>query len=172
MPEPASTIQTRLREGNIRFLRVVWCDNGNVIRGKAIHIDALTRQLEGGTAGGVGCRRRSRRFRWWRTRWPPAAAGAGGGGVAGARLGDVADAPLCPRAGQGNGRHGDRWPALALVCTQFLRRMVQRAADQGFTIKAAFEPEFYLLRREARSLSPPIRRPLRPPWRWIVIKRW
>lgn len=155
MPEPASTIQTRLREGNIRFLRVVWCDNGNVIRGKAIHIDALTRQLEGGTAGGVGLSAAQQAI--------PVVADA----VApGSGLGPVGEVWLVPdwetlqmlpyAPGQARAMgdmvtDGQPWPWCA---RQFLRRMVQRAADQGFTIKAAFEPEFYLLRRDGALTLP------------------
>ncbi|MEA5451345.1 glutamine synthetase family protein [Leptolyngbya sp. CCNP1308] len=148
MPENASTILTRLREGKARFVRVVWCDNGNVIRGKAIHIDALTRQLEGGEAVAVGLSAAQQAI--------PVVADA----VApGSGLGPVGEVwlvpawetlqmlPYAPGQARVMGemvKDEQPWPWCA---RQFLKRMVQRASDQGIAIKAAFEPEFYLLRR-------------------------
>ncbi|MFP5213221.1 MAG: glutamine synthetase, partial [Acidobacteriota bacterium] len=37
-----------LDEANVKFVRVLWCDNGNVIRGKAVHRDRLSAYLEHG----------------------------------------------------------------------------------------------------------------------------
>ncbi|MBW4484176.1 MAG: glutamine synthetase family protein [Tildeniella torsiva UHER 1998/13D] len=155
MPENASTILTRLREGKVRFVRVVWCDNGNVIRGKAIHIDALTRQFEGGEAVAVGLSAAQQAI--------PVVADA----VApGSGLGPVGEVWLVPAwetlqmlpyaPGQARVlgemvKDDQPWPWCA---RQFLKRMVQRAADQGITIKAAFEPEFYLLRRGDNNSLP------------------
>ncbi len=34
-----------LKSGGIKFLRIMWCDNGNVIRSKAIHIPSFKRHL-------------------------------------------------------------------------------------------------------------------------------
>jgi len=34
-----------LKSGGIKFLRIMWCDNGNVIRSKAIHIASFKRHL-------------------------------------------------------------------------------------------------------------------------------
>ena len=35
-----------LKSQGIRFVRIIWCDTGNVIRGKAIHIDTLAERLD------------------------------------------------------------------------------------------------------------------------------
>lgn len=160
MPENASTILTRLRDSKVHFVRVVWCDNGNVIRGKvirgkAIHIDALTRQLDGGEAVAVGLSAAQQAI--------PVVADA----VApGSGLGPVGEVWLVPAwetlqmlpyaPGQARVigemvKDGQPWPWCS---RQFLKRMVQRAADQGFTIKAAFEPEFYLLRQGDSDILP------------------
>ncbi|PZU94863.1 MAG: glutamine synthetase [Leptolyngbya sp.] len=155
MPENASTILTRLREGKARFVRVVWCDNGNVIRGKAIHMDALTRQLEGGEAVAVGLSAAQQAI--------PVVADA----VApGSGLGPVGEVwlvpdwetlqmlPYAPGQARVMGemvKNGQPWPWCA---RQFLKRMVQRAADQGLAIKAAFEPEFYLLKQRDQDSLP------------------
>lgn len=140
-----------LQNHHIRFVRVVWCDNGNVIRGKAIHIDALARNL----ATGVGLSAAQQAI--------PVVADA----VApGSGLGPVGEVWLVPdwstlqvlpyAPGQarviGNMvRDGQPWPWCG---RQFLRRMVQQAADLGLTIQAAFEPEFYLLRRQGDAIMP------------------
>ncbi|PSR17541.1 glutamine synthetase [filamentous cyanobacterium CCP3] len=155
MPENTAAILVRLRESNTRFVRVVWCDNGNVIRGKAIHMDALARQLERGEACAVGLSAAQQAI--------PVVADA----VApGSGLGPVGEVWLVPdwstiqslpyAPGQarviGNMVKDDQpWPWCA---RQFLIRMVQRATAQGLTIKGAFEPEFYLLRKEGEKILP------------------
>ncbi|MGB3201958.1 MAG: glutamine synthetase family protein [Nodosilinea sp.] len=152
---PENTLLARLRLNNTRFVRVVWCDNGNIIRGKAIHIDALTRQLEEGGTCAVGLSEAQQAI--------PAVADA----VApGSGLGPVGEVWLRPdwttlhdlpyASGQARVmgemvRDGQPWPWCS---RQFLKRMVQRAAQQGFTIQAAFEPEFYLVRREGEQILP------------------
>ncbi|PSN75995.1 glutamine synthetase, partial [filamentous cyanobacterium CCP4] len=155
MPENTAATLARLQESNIRFVRVVWCDNGNVIRGKAIHIDALARHLERGEACAVGLSAAQQAI--------PVVADA----VApGSGLGPVGEVWLVPdwstiqslpyAPGQarvmGNMVKDDQpWPWCS---RQFLLRMVQRATAQGLTIKAAFEPEFYLLRKDGEKILP------------------
>lgn len=146
--EWATALQARLREADIRWVRVVWCDNGNVIRGKAIHLDALTRQLSAGRTCGVGLSAAQQAI--------PVVADAV---AAGSGLGPVGEVWLVPdwetlqmlpyAPGQARVvgemvKDDQPWPWCS---RQFLRRLVERAAEQGFTLKAAFEPEFYLLRR-------------------------
>ena len=41
-------IKKRLKDANTRFLRILWCDNANVIRAKAVHIDYLDDCIENG----------------------------------------------------------------------------------------------------------------------------
>jgi glutamine synthetase len=150
-----ATILTHLREHNIRFVRVVWCDNGNMIRGKAIHIDALTRQLEAGMTGGVGLSAAQQAIP---VVADAVASGSGLGPVGEVWLvpdwGTLQMLPYAPGQAQVLGemvKDGQPWPWCS---RQFLRRMVQRAAAQGVTIKAAFEPEFYFLRREGDRILP------------------
>ncbi|MGB5974666.1 MAG: glutamine synthetase family protein [Nodosilinea sp.] len=147
-PEPAA-ILTHLQERNIRFVRVVWCDNGSLIRGKALHIDAVARQIESGGSCAVGLSAAQQAI--------PATADAV---AAGSGLGPVGEVWLVPdwrtlqslpyapgqaRAIGEMGRDGQPWPWCS---RQFLKRVVQQAAEQGIVVKAAFEPEFYLLRRD------------------------
>jgi len=140
-----------LKSQGIRFVRVVWCDNGNVIRGKAIHIDSLADRME----VGVGLSAAQQAI--------PVMADA----VApGSGLGPVGEVWLTPDwstlqplpYAPGQARvFGDMvvqekpWPWCS---RQFLKRMIQRAADVGIGLKAAFEPEFYLLRMEEDIIHP------------------
>jgi len=39
-----------LEDAKVRFVHVLWCDNANVIRGKAIHIGALPGHAEHGVS--------------------------------------------------------------------------------------------------------------------------
>jgi len=43
-----SALSTSLAAAGIRFIRILWCDNANVIRGKAVHVGALPRFQEHG----------------------------------------------------------------------------------------------------------------------------
>ncbi|MGF1570933.1 MAG: glutamine synthetase family protein [Nodosilinea sp.] len=140
-----------LRETDIRFVRVVWCDSGNVIRGKAIHIEALADCWEIGV--GLSAAQMA----------VPVVADA----VApGSGLGPVGEVwlvpdwstfqvlPYAPGQGRVMGnmvKDGQPWPWCP---RQFLMRMVERAAVLGLTVKAAFEPEFYLLRRQGDAVLP------------------
>ncbi|MEO1068455.1 MAG: glutamine synthetase family protein [Cyanobacteria bacterium J06638_6] len=156
MPDNAATIQAWLQEQDIRFVRVVWCDNGNLIRGKAIHIDALTRQLDQDPTGcGVGLSAAQQAISVVADAVAP---GSGLGPVGEVWLVPAWETlqrlPYAPGQARVMGemvKDGQPWPWCG---RQFLRRMVQRAADQGLTIKAAFEPEFYLLRRDGDLIQP------------------
>ncbi len=155
MPENASTILTRLRNSKVHFVRVVWCDNGNVIRGKAIHIDGLTQQLEGGESVAVGLSAAQQAIPVMADAVAP---DSGLGPVGEVWLvpdwGTLQMLPYAPGQARVMGemvKDGQPWPWCS---RQFLKRMVQRAADQGVAIKAAFEPEFYLLRRGDSGVLP------------------
>jgi glutamine synthetase len=144
-------IKTTLEARGIQFVRLVWCDNANIIRGKAIHIGALVDRLE----FGVGLSAAQQAI--------PVMADA----VApGSGLGPVGEVWLTPDwstlqdlpYASGHARvigtmvtDHQPWPWCS---RQFLKRMVQQAALVGLTIKAAFEPEFYLLRVEGDTILP------------------
>lgn len=132
-------------------MRLVWCDNANVIRSKAVHVDALPKP-EG---WGIGLSAAQQAI--------PVMADA----VApGSGLGPVGEVwlvpdwstlqilPYAPGQARVMGdmvQGGQPWPWCG---RQFLRRMVQQAAAAGLTVKAAFEPEFFLLRQEGNDIRP------------------
>lgn len=140
-----------LKSQGIRFIRVIWCDSGNVIRGKAIHIDALADRM----AMGVGLSAAQQAI--------PVMADA----VApGSGLGPVGEVWLIPDwstlqplpYAPGQARvfgdmvaKGEPWPWCS---RQFLKRMIRQAAAGGIELKAAFEPEFYLLHMEEDIIRP------------------
>jgi len=133
--------EQKLPEGT-SFVRFLWCDNANVIRGKAVHVT----QLEHYRQHGVGISAAQQAV--------PAtvdapAPGAGFGPVGEVRL--VADwstlMALPYAAGHARVlgdmvRDGKPWP---LCPREFLRRMAAEAARLGLEVQAAFENEFYLL---------------------------
>lgn len=131
-----------LAEQQIQFVRVLWCDNANVIRGKAFHIGFLSEHEEQGVSLSVA------------QQAVPVMADAV---VPNSGLGPVGEVWLVPDwstlnplpYAPGHARvmgdlfyQGDPW---ALCPRIFLRRMVAAAEDLDLQIVAAFENEFYLL---------------------------
>ena len=143
-------VLSRLRQTDVQLARFLFCDNGGVIRGKAVHVDDLEHRL----SAGVGM---------------PAAVqalnsldqpqGVDGMGPAGeVRLVPDPDTfvvlPYAPRAGalltDMLTVDGQPWEA----CPRgFLKRTIRRAMSHGFQIRAAFQPEWSLaLRAEDRYI--------------------
>jgi len=147
----ADSLIDTLKNQGIQFVRVVWCDNGNVIRGKAIHIDALA----GREMIGVGLSAAQQAVPVMVDAVAP-----------GSGLGPVGEVWLVPDWSTlqplpyalGHARvlgdmvsQGEPWP----WCTrQFLRRMMHQAGEIGLIIQAAFEPEFYLLKGDTGGITP------------------
>lgn len=141
-----------LCDRHIRFIRLLWCDNGNVIRGKAFHRSTFEEHRQ----HGIGISMAQQAI--------PATADVV---VPNSGLGPVGEVWLTPDWGTlavlpyalGHARvmadltlHGEPWP----LCPRgFLRRMVARAEAMGLQVMAAFESEFYLLRRgEDGAIAP------------------
>ncbi|MBN2431369.1 MAG: glutamine synthetase [Acidobacteria bacterium] len=139
-------IMQSLKDKDTRWVRIIWCDNANIIRGKAFHIHTLADHLTDGI--GISVAQQAvpvmadavvpetgisavgeiwLRPDWGTLRFPPYAPGHA------CVIGDMYDGAqpwkLCPR--------------------HFLRRMIRRAAEFDLEIHLAFENEFYLLREGA-----------------------
>jgi glutamine synthetase len=139
-----------LENQGIRFVRILWCDNANVIRGKAFHTYFLTEHQDQGIGISVAQQAIP-------VMYDAVAEGSG--------LGPVGEVWLAPDWSTLNAlpyaasharvmgdivtRDGAPW---ALCPRGFLRRMIAQADQLGLTIKAAFENEFYLLRPD--NLTP------------------
>lgn len=151
-PPPPVELPDWLSRQGVQFVRVLWCDNANILRAKAIHIGALERHL----AYGVGISAGQQAVPviadavvpdsglgpvgevWLRPDWstlrvlPYAPTHA-------RVLGDMVQPGSTP------------WPWCG---RDFLRRMIEQAAGLGLEVKAAFEPEFYLFRQVGSEILP------------------
>jgi len=139
-------LKQTLNEAGIKFVRILWCDNANVIRAKAAHIDCLDDCIK----NGVGITMAQQALPVMYDSVIPESG-----------LGPVGEVRLMPD-----------WPTMTLLpyaeghaqvlsdmvvsetgkvwghCPRgFLRKQVHKLKEKGLTIQAAFENEFFLLRR-------------------------
>ncbi|HBE21587.1 MAG TPA: glutamine synthetase [Cyanobacteria bacterium UBA11149] len=145
----------KLRENldnlGIRFVRILWCDNANMIRGKAVHRSCLSEYFTHGV--GISAAQ-------------PAIPIIYDAPAPGSGLGPVGEIRLIPDwhtftplpYTKGHGRvigdmvlNGIPW---SFCPRHFLKRMVADAQSEGLDIIAAFENEFYLLRKTAGGIIP------------------
>ena len=143
-PEP-------LNDAQVKYARILWCDNANVIRGKAIHGKRINAYLKHGV--GISAAQQA-----LPVMFDAPAPGSGLGPVGEIRL--VPDPqtlnmlPYAPGHAQFMGdmvRDGNPWSCCPRY---FLKRMLAAAAAADLTIMAAFENEFYLLQPETDRLVP------------------
>lgn len=138
-------------EAGVRFVRILWCDNANIIRGKAIHRGALSDYLHSGV--GIAAAQQA-----VPVMYDAPVAGSGLSPVGEVRL--VPDwttlmpLPYAPNHARVIGdmvKDGDPWN---LCPRNFLKRMIAEAQREGLEVVAAFENEFYLLRQTAAGIVP------------------
>jgi glutamine synthetase len=140
-----------LEASGVRWVRILWCDNANVIRAKAVHTTVGFDYFK----HGVGVTTAAQAL--------PVMADAV---VAASGLGPVGEVRLIPDWStftplpyapgharvMGDFMSGGRpW----VHCPRhFLRRMLAEAGREGITVRAAFENEFYLLRTGPDGIEP------------------
>ena len=156
-----------LKSGGIKFLRIMWCDNGNVIRSKAIHIPSFKRHLHNNGWEELKSEEFICKLEQAVTLTCAAAAVDSGFDepVPEAELEPVKEIQLVPD-----------WDTLTILpyaeghaqtianmmidgvevpwelCPRaLLRRSVKKAADMGYEIKCGVELEFYLFDEEVYS---------------------
>ncbi len=144
-------VKKTLQQAGIKFVRILWCDNANIIRGKAVHIDMLSHYFDHGvgiSAGQQGVP----------VMYDAVMPETGLSPVGEVRL--VPDwstlkmltyAPGHARVMGNMVLNGKPW---AMCPRNFLMRTIATAKSQGLLVKAAFENEFYLLRQTAKGLEP------------------
>jgi len=148
-------LKQKLKDANIKFIRILWCDNANVIRAKAAHIDFLDDCIK----NGVGITMAQQALP---VMYDSVIPESGLGPVGEVRLmPDWATMTLLPYA-EGHAQvlsdmviseTGKVWEH----CPRgFLRKQVQKLAGLGLVIQAAFENEFFLLRRTADGALEPV----------------
>jgi glutamine synthetase len=138
-----SKLSQVLRDQGTRFVRILWCDNANVIRGKAFHIGFLAEHVE----HGIGISMAQQAIP---VMYDAVAPDSGLGPVGEVWLtpdwSTLSPLPYAPGHARVMGNivyEGKPWP---LCPRSFLKRMIAQAEAEGLRIKAAFEHEFYLVR--------------------------
>ncbi|MBF2047718.1 MAG: glutamine synthetase family protein [Leptolyngbya sp. IPPAS B-1204] len=144
-------VRSALEAENIRFVRVLWCDNANVIRAKAFHVDFLAEHQTQGV--GISIAQQA-----IPVMYDAVAAGSGLGPVGEAWLvpdwATLNPLPYAPGHARVLGdmvKDGQPWSLCPRSC---LKRVLAQAAAENLQIKAAFENEFYLLRLTETGLQP------------------
>ena len=137
------TIASELKHQGIEFVRVLFCDNANIIRGKAFHLETLAEHWRSGVSIAVAQQAIPVMYdvvtpatgltpvweAWLVPDWST-----------------LKILPYAPTHASVLGemyRFGEPWSCCP---RNFLKRAIAFAADLGFTVKAAFENEFYLLK--------------------------
>jgi len=147
---PGDIVRTANEQG-LQLVRLLYCDNGGVIRGKSTHVGQLARRM----SSGIGLVKGMQSFTSLDTLAPDATYGP----VGEIRLVPDPDTfvvlPYAPRSGQmiASMVELDHQP-WALDPRNFLQRMVGEAAAKGLAFDAAFENEFYLAYRRDVGYAP------------------
>ena len=140
-----------LDRAGVQFVRILWCDNANVIRAKAVHINRLSTYLSHGV--GISAAQQA-----LPVMYDAPVADSGLGPVGEIRLiPDWETWSLLPYATSHARVMGDMvleeqpWSCCP---RHFLKRAIEAASKEGLEVKAAFENEFYLLQRSAEGIVP------------------
>jgi glutamine synthetase len=147
-------LKQKLKDTGVKFIRLLWCDNANIIRAKAAHIDYLEEYIDNGVGITVAQMALP-------VMYDSVVADTGLGPVGEIRLmPDWSTLTMLPFA-EGHAQvlcdmiisnTGDVW---AHCPRGFLKRQIGRLEKLSLILKAVFENEFFLLRRnDAGELEP------------------
>ena len=141
-------LKRKLKDAGIKFVRILWCDNANVIRAKAAHVDCLEDYID----NGVGITMAQMALP---VMYDSVVAETGLGPIGEVRLmPDWSTLTMLPYATDQAqvisdmviSETGKVWEH----CPRgFLRRQIQELETHGLTLKAVFENEFFLLSKTA-----------------------
>jgi len=147
-------LKQTLIDAGIKFVRILWCDNANIIRAKAAHIDYLEEYIDNGVGITVAQMALP-------VMYDSVVAETGLGPVGEVRLmPDWSTLTILPFA-EGHAqvlsdmiisKNGHVW---AHCPRGFLKRQVDRLEKMGLMLKAVFENEFFLLSRNAQGALEP-----------------
>jgi glutamine synthetase len=139
------------RDANLQLVRFLYCGNDGVIRGKACHADLLESYLE----SGIGLTVAMQSFTMLDHLVPEGSFGPVGEVRLTPDLDSFAMLPYAPRSGRLfcslTTLDGNPWGPCP---RSFLGRMIERAGTRGVLLKAAFENEFVLARRDGDRYVP------------------
>lgn len=146
-----SEIRQTLEQQNIRFVRVLWCDNANVIRGKAFHTGFLAEHETQGISIAIAQQAVP-------VMVDAVAPDSGLGPVGEAWLvpdwSSFSPLPYAPGHARVMGDMVRAEQPWTLCPRGFLKRMIAAAAAENLQVLAAFENEFYLLRLDGGAIVP------------------
>ncbi|NET53629.1 MAG: glutamine synthetase, partial [Merismopedia sp. SIO2A8] len=147
----AREILKNIDDAGVQFVRILWCDNANIIRGKAVHRVNLSEYLEYGVGISVAQQAVP-------VMYDVPVPGSGLGPVGEVRLVPDWDTftplPYAPNHARVFGdmvKDGIPWN---LCPRNFLKAMIADARSEGLEVIAAFENEFYLLQQTAEGIVP------------------
>ncbi|MCP4119365.1 MAG: glutamine synthetase [Desulfobacteraceae bacterium] len=149
-----NAVKQTLKDAGVKFVRIIWCDNANIIRAKAVHVDYLDDCFD----NGVGITFAQMALP---VMYDSVVSETGLGPVGEVRLmPDWSTLTILPYA-EGHAQvlsdmviseTGKVWEH----CPRgFMKRQVQRLEDCGLCLQAVFENEFFLLKRSADGVLSP-----------------
>ena len=138
-------------DSGVKLVMFAYCDNSGIIRGKATHVSGLERRIESGIGVTTAMQAMGDMDRLQTL--------DGMGPVGEFRMAPDLDTftvlPYAPGRAlvlvDMMGMDREPWAACP---RHFLKRMLAQAESMGITFQAAFEPEWYLARREGDSFIP------------------
>jgi len=143
-------IQSDLKAAGVKFVRILWCDNANLIRAKATHVDFAS-----GMQRGVGIAAAQQALP---VMYDGVVPNSGLGPVGEVQLepdwNTLKILPYAPGHAQiiGDMRvGGEAWEHCP---RDFLKRQIARLEAHGLSVKCAFENEFVLVRRTDEGIVP------------------
>jgi glutamine synthetase len=149
-PHVTTDIRKRLQEAGIQYVRILWCDHAGLIRGKAAHVSTLGPDFDG-----VGIAAAQQALP---VMFDAIAPDSGLGPVGEARLmPDWTTLKILPYASSQAQAIGDMivdglpWDQCP---REYLRTQLRRMEAEGLRAFAAFENEFFLIRRTAGGYEP------------------
>ncbi len=148
-------LKSALKSAGVKFVRIVWCDNANVIRAKAAHVDCLQDYIENGV--GIGAAQMA-----VPVMYDSVVGDTGLGPVGEIRLmpdwSTLTILPFAPGHAQvvGDMVVGETESFWSHCPRNFLRRQIGALEEFGLTLKAVFENEFFLLSRNAAGELRPV----------------
>lgn len=135
---------------DVKFIRILWCDNANIIRGKAVYLN-FPENLK--YYVGISGAQQAIPVMYDGVIRESGLSPVGEVYIM-ADMSSFTSIPYSPGHGRVMGdmiKNGKTWNN----CPRgFLKKMIQKAAKMNITIKGAFENEFYLLKKEDGDISP------------------
>ncbi len=151
MQTDISNISKHLQKNNIKFVRVLFCDNANIIRSKAFHVDVLTEHFDKGVSITVAQQAFPVMYDVVVPETGIAPVGEAWIVPDWSTLNVLPYAPTHARVIGDIFKDGTPW---SLCPRGFLKSAIAKAQDFGLQVKAAFENEFYLLKSNSDGIVP------------------